>query len=289
MACGTAPISAATISVLPLRSGSSGNLTVVRYGGGAILVDAGLPSGRALDQAIAEASLPWAQVDAVLVSHLHSDHVNAHTVARCGEHGIPVYIHEKNRRMFESRIYSRLDERKRGRFQEQGLLRMFDGSGFNIGPVTVNAFQVPHDAVGLTCGFRLAIPSEGGDFRISMATDLGHGGDGLHEDFLDSDLILIEANHDERMLAESPRQDRHRVSGNEGHLSNRQAGLLLVRALQESRRRPAGIVLCHLSNDHNNPHLAMATVREILSDHALDGIRLYVAPSALPLCAAVRV
>ncbi len=272
------------VSVLPLRSGSSGNLTVVRHGDSAILVDAGLPSGRALDQAIGEASLEWTQVEAILVSHLHGDHVNAHTVSRCSEHGIPIYIHEKNRRMFESRIFSRLDERKRARFQGQALLRTFDGESFPVGPVSVMAFQVPHDAVGLTCGFRLDVPCAGGrNLRIAMATDLGHGGNGLFEDFVDSDLILIEANHDERMLADSGRHDRHRVSGDGGHLSNRQAAMLLVRALKESRKPPSGIVLCHLSSDHNNPHLAAATVREILAHHDIDGIRLHVAPSPHPL------
>jgi phosphoribosyl 1,2-cyclic phosphodiesterase len=268
--------------VLPVRSGSSGNLTVLRHDGGAILVDAGLPSGRALDQALAEASIAWGQVEAVLVSHLHSDHVNAHTVSRCTEHGIPIYIHEKNRRMFESRIFSRLDERKRARFQGQSLLQTFNGDAFPVGPASVRAFQVPHDAVGLTCGFRLHIGAGGRDIRVVMATDLGHGGNGLFEDFLDADLILIEANHDEQMLSESRRLDRHRVSGDGGHLSNRQAAMLLVRTLKESRRRPAGIVLCHLSGDHNNPHLASQTVRDILSRHDFDGIRLHVAPSSLP-------
>jgi phosphoribosyl 1,2-cyclic phosphodiesterase len=279
-----APIHADPLAILPVRSGSSGNLTVFRHREGAILVDAGMPSGRALDQAIAEASLSWAQVEAVLVSHLHSDHVNSHTVLRCAEHGVPIYIHEKNRRMFESRIYSRIDERRRARFEAQALLRTYDGNAFPVGPAEVTAFQVPHDAVGLTCGFRLRIRDAGGrELRVAMATDLGHGGNGLFEDFVDSDLILIEANHDEQMLAESRRHDRHRVSGDGGHLSNRQAATLLVRALQESRRRPAGIVLCHLSGDHNNPHLAAATVRDILARHGLDGIRIHVAPSAHPL------
>jgi glyoxylase-like metal-dependent hydrolase (beta-lactamase superfamily II) len=275
--------------VLPLRSGSSGNLTAVRHEGGAILVDAGLPSGRALDQAIAEASLDWARVEAVLVSHLHGDHVNVHTVSRCSEHGVPIYIHEKNRRMFESRIYSRLDERRRARFQGQALLRTFDGAGFRVGPATVRAFQVPHDAVGMTCGFRIEIPcAGGGDVRIAMATDLGHCGNGLHEDFLDCDLILIEANHDEAMLAGSRRHDRHRVSGDGGHLSNRQAATLLVRALQESRRRPEGVVLCHLSGDHNTPHLAAATVRDLLARHDLESVGIHVAPTDRPVGVRVR-
>jgi phosphoribosyl 1,2-cyclic phosphodiesterase len=269
-----------------VRSGSSGNLTAVRHGDRALLVDAGLPSGRALDQALADASLSWPQVEAVLVSHLHGDHVNAHTAARCAEHGVPILVHEKNRRMFESRIFSRLDERRRARFLGQSLLQTFGDGPFFAGPATVRAFPVPHDAVGLTCGFRLRIEDGGREVRIVMATDLGHGGNGLFEDFLDADLILIEANHDERMLAESRRHDRHRVSGDGGHLSNRQAATLLVRALRESRRLPSGIVLCHLSGDHNDPHLAASTVRELLARHAFDDVRLHVAPSARPLLVA---
>lgn len=267
--------------VMPVRSGSSGNMVLLSHGETSLLVDAGLPSRKALDAALAETGRAWTDISGILVSHLHSDHVNSHTVARCAEHRIPIFLHEKNRRMFDSRIFSRLDERVRSAFYGGELLRFFNGDAFTVGDLSVRAFQVPHDAVGITCGFDLRAAGNGGA-RVTMATDLGHGGDGLFEEFVDSDLILLEANHDEEMLAGSRRHDKARVGGDEGHLSNRQAGALLARAMIESRRPPCDVVLCHLSRDHNSAELAGGTVREILARHDFADVRVHTAPSLRP-------
>ena len=97
------------------------------------------------------------------------------------------------------------------------------------------------------------------------------------ERFLDSDLILIEANYDDEMLNRSPRLDRGRVGSNVGHFSNAQAGKFLVRVLQESRKSPQAVVLCHLSADHNTPELARRTVRGILSDHRFGDVPVHAA------------
>ncbi len=94
---------------------------------------------------------------------------------------------------------------------------------------------------------------------------------------LDSDLILIEANYDEEMLNRSPRLDRGRVGSNVGHFSNAQAGKFLVRVLQESRKSPQAVVLCHLSADHNSPELARRTVREILCGHRFGDVPVHAA------------
>jgi hypothetical protein len=77
-----------------------------------------------------------------------------------------------------------------------------------------------------------------------MATDLGQNENGLFEEFIDSDLILIEANYDEAMLNRSSRLDKARVGSGMGHFSNVQAGKFLVRVLQESRKVPSAVILC---------------------------------------------
>jgi phosphoribosyl 1,2-cyclic phosphodiesterase len=73
------------------------------------------------------------------------------------------------------------------------------------------------------------------------------------------------------------------VGSDTGHFSNAQAGKFLVRVLQESRKRPRAIILCHLSGDHNTPELARATVREILAAHRFDGIPVHAARRDAPL------
>jgi phosphoribosyl 1,2-cyclic phosphodiesterase len=138
---------------------------------------------------------------------------------------------------------------------------------------------VPHDAEGVTSGFILSGRAGEREVRVAMATDLGNGGNGIFERFIDSDLILIESNYDPAMLNRSPRHplDRARVDSDVGHLSNEQAGKFLVRVLQESRKRPRAVVLCHLSADHNSPSLAVGEVRGILSRYGFGDIPVHAA------------
>jgi len=256
--------------VIPLRSGSSGNLTLVSHAGTTLLVDAGLPSQRGLSAALAEAGCGWDDVDAVLVSHLHSDHVNGSSVACCAKHEVPIHMHHGNLDGFARKVLPRSPAR--------GEVRPFrDGETFLVGGIAVRSFRVPHDARGVTCGFSFTTAAGERDVRVTMATDLGGNGNGLFEQFVDSDLILIEANYDEEMLNNSPRCDRWRVGSEIGHFSNVQAGNFLVRVLQESRKAPAAVILCHLSADHNTPDLARGTVRKILAAHRFDGIPVHAA------------
>jgi len=252
-----------------LRSGSSGNLTLVEHGGTILLVDAGLPSQRGLVQALSEAGTTWEDIDAVLVSHLHGDHIHPSAVACCARHEVPILLHEKNVRPFSRKILSRSPL--------SGPVCTFDSEEFSVGAIRVRPFPVPHDAEGLTCGFLLCSRASDREIRVAVATDLGHGGNGLFEEFVDSDLILIEANYDPGLLAASPRQDRTRVDSEVGHLSNEQAGKFLARAMLESRTLPQAVVLCHLSADHNTPAQAVGTVREILSRYGFGHVPVHAA------------
>lgn len=256
-------------AVRPLRSGSSGNLTLVEHGGTILLVDAGLPSQRGLQKALSEAGTSWEDIDAVLVSHLHSDHIHPSAVACCARHEVPILLHEKNVRPFSRKILSRSPL--------SGPVCTFDSKEFSVGAIRVRPFSVPHDAEGMTCGFLLCGRASDREIRVTVATDLGHGGNGLFEEFVDSDLILIEANYDPEMLAASPRRDRTRVDSEVGHLSNEQAGKFLARVMLESRTLPQTVVLCHLSADHNTPSKAVGTVREILTRYGFGIVPVHAA------------
>ncbi len=257
------------ISVRPLRSGSSGNLMLVEYGGTVLLVDAGLPSQRGLIHALSDAGYTWEDIDALLVSHLHGDHIHPSAVACCARHEVPILLHEKNVRPFTRRILPRS--------VLSGPLCTFDAKEFSVGSIRVRPFPVPHDAEGVTCGFLLSGPAADREIRVTVATDLGHGGNGLFEEFVDSDLILIESNYDMDMLAASPRLDRTRVDSEVGHLSNEQAGRFLARVFLESKTLPQAVVLCHLSADHNTPAKAVGTVRDILSRYGFGRIPVHAA------------
>ncbi len=261
-------------SVRPLRSGSSGNLTLVEHAGTILLLDAGLPSQRSLGLALSEGGVRWDDVDAVLVSHLHGDHIHPSAVACCARHGVPIFLHERNVRAFSRRVLARTDR--------PAPVRVYDGSPFSVGRIGIRPFPVPHDAEGVTCGFVLTGRQGDRDVRVAVATDLGHGGDGLFEEFVDSDLILIESNYDPAMLAASARNDKARVDSDVGHLSNEQAGRFLARVLLESRKIPRAVVLCHLSADHNTPARAVAAVRGILARYGFDGVSVHAARRHAP-------
>lgn len=255
----------------PLRSGSSGNLTLVECAGTMLLVDAGLSSQRGLSLALSEGGATWDDIDAVLVSHLHGDHIHPCAVVCCARHEVPILLHEKNVRAFSRRILSRS--------AVSGPIRSFGSDRFSVGSIEVLPFPVPHDAEGVTSGFLLLARAGDQEARVSIATDLGTGGNGLYERFVDSDLIFIESNYDPAMITKSHRNhvDRARVDSDTGHLSNEQAGKFLVRVMQESRKLPRAVVLCHLSADHNTPALATGTVRAILARYGFADIPVHAA------------
>lgn len=264
------------LSVRVLRSGSSGNLTLVSHAGTTILVDAGIPSKKGLLAALREAGLSWDDINGVVVSHLHGDHIHHCAVGSCVTHGVPVFIHKENSHHFHRKVGSRV--------HAPPLTKLFGFEPFTLGALSVEPFPVPHDADGITCGFSISSSLPGRDGRIAIATDLGHGRDGLHERFADADLILIEANYDAGMMERSKRYDKRRVDGDGGHLSNDQTATLLVGALAVSTRVAKSVVLCHLSRDHNTPSLALSTVRDRLDRHGYDRVELHAAKhdAALP-------
>ncbi len=182
---------------------------------------------------------------------------------------MPILLHEENVRPFSRRILPRSPL--------SGPVCTFNAAEFSVGPVRIRPFPVPHDAEGVTCGFLLSGRGSRREVRVAVATDLGHGGNGLFEEFLDCNLILIESNYDGEMLAASPRQDRTRVDSEVGHLSNEQAGTFLARVMLDSKTLPQTVVLCHLSADHNTPAKAVGTVREILSRYGFGRVPVHAA------------
>lgn len=249
-------------------------MTLVEHAGTSLLVDAGIPSQRGLALALSECGRSWDDIDSLLVSHLHADHIHAAGATCCARHGVPILLHERNLRAFSRRVLTRTST--------SAAVRTFGTGTFSIGTIRVRPFAVPHDAEGVTCGFLFSAPAGNVTARVAMATDLGHGGNGLFEEFVDSDLILIESNYDPAALSRSARHDKARVDSDVGHLSNEQAGRLLARTLMASRRLPRAVILCHLSADHNTPGRATTTVREILSRHGFGHIPVHAARRDAP-------
>jgi phosphoribosyl 1,2-cyclic phosphodiesterase len=134
-----------------------------------------------------------------------------------------------------------------------------------VGDLFVRPFAVSHDAAA-PVGFNIFYKS----WKCSLATDLGFADGEVKTAIAGSDVFIVEANHDEKMLASGsyPPAMKKRIGGGKGHLSNAQAGRLLAAVCGGKRTE---VFLAHLSQENNRPELAQKTVADILSAHGAAG------------------
>ena len=250
------------MSLTFLRSGSSGNCTLVEYDGTRVLVDAGGQSRKRFHALLAEAELETSDIDAVVVTHLHGDHLNQSTLRICRRFALPLWLHTTNA--------EHLPYKFAHRYLDGVMVRPFQES-FALGGLRFEAFEVSHDAPGITCGLRFC-PAADPLLSVAYATDLGHFPGKLRPAFESAAAVVIEANHDTELLWDNPRRTwahKQRVGGNHGHLSNDQTAEALVGIFRCAPRPPRTVVLAHLSGDHNSPQQALDTIGKKLDRHEL--------------------
>jgi len=253
-----------TSFVCSLASGSLGNSLVVASAKTRVLVDMGI-SRRRLKAGLAEVGLALEDVRAVLLTHTHSDHFSASAAAFCRIHKVPVYSTPDNlaHLAYELKGFSDL--------VAAGLAQPIDSRPLQLGDVTVEAFPVPHDAVGRCLGFRLSLGGPRTRRVVSVATDLGHVPPACLGHFVDAHAVVLESNHDPQMLRASnrPLDLIERILGPDGHLSNEDAAAALAEIVGRSRPgKVSGVILSHLSRDCNRPHLALAAQAHLARNHS---------------------
>jgi phosphoribosyl 1,2-cyclic phosphodiesterase len=233
------------LAVCVLASGSKGNATYISDGSTAILIDAGL-SAMEIKRRLKSRGLNPKDLNAILVTHEHSDHVQAVGVLS-RQLKIPVYLS----RNIKKRVYM-------GNSVHE--IRTFNsGSTFQIENLAVHPFAVSHDAAD-PVGF--AIGQNGS--RIGVATDLGTVTPHLKENLKHCHLLILEANHDPQMLVNGPYPWylKRRIQSRSGHLSNRQAKRLLMELQHKGLEH---VILAHLSQTNNAPQKVLAEVSEALT------------------------
>lgn len=228
------------LRVRSLGSGSSGNALLIESGNSALLVDCGVPT-RALIAGLTDLTNGADSLSAILISHEHTDHVRSLPYV-CGIDAPLLATEGTLRSLRLGRSWS-----------TQETIR----SETTVGPFQVSAIRVSHDAAE-PCGFTVVAARR----RVTVLTDLGTAEPHLDSILATSDLIVVEANHDEAMLRDGPypRHLKQRITSAAGHLSNAQCAALLARSLAGSGSSPT-IWLAHLSRTNNLPALAVATVR----------------------------
>jgi phosphoribosyl 1,2-cyclic phosphodiesterase len=240
-----------------LASGSSGNSALLVTEGARILLDAGF-SARRLGAMLAAAGESIERVDAVFVTHEHSDHSS----------GIESLKKYPDLKFFANAATARAIQKE---LSWSPHWRIFaTGSSFQYRDLIVESFAIPHDAQD-PVGFRFTSGLDGDLFSpqrtLAWVTDLGHATKSVRDRIRESDVVVVEANHCPRMLEADPRRSwtlKRRIGGRHGHLSNERMSELLSSVASPRWRR---VYLAHLSRDCNSRDAverALASVRLVL-------------------------
>ena len=234
-------ISGNNLSLCVLASGSRGNSIYITDGSTSILVDAGL-SGIEIERRLSSRGLSPENLDAIVVSHEHDDHIR----------GVGVLS-----RRFKLPVFINRETYKSASLKLGPIENMYDfdcGSSFHINTLTIHPFSISHDAEDPS-GF--TVNKNGA--KIGIATDLGIVTSMVKEHLKGCSLLVLEANHDPVMLAEGPYPwpVKQRVKSRVGHLSNEESKNLLSEVKHNGLLH---VVLAHLSEQNNTPQKAIAEV-----------------------------
>ncbi len=227
----------------PLGSGSKGNSIYVGTDDTKILIDAGL-SGRAIKQRLAEINVDLADIDAILITHEHSDHIQGLPVLAL-KLGIPVFANADTAKG----IANCLNDCPR--------FKIFTtGDTFEFGDFEIHPFSIQHDTLD-----PVAFTIRTGSLKLGFCADLGFVSTLVKRQLQECDYLYIEANHDPDMVRNSPRPMvyKQRVLSRSGHLSNSECGQLLQEISHSSLKH---VHLAHLSQECNTHDKALDTVKE---------------------------
>ena len=236
------------LQIRTLASGSKGNATFIASDTTSILVDVGLCLP-ALVKRMNAAGIDPATIDAVLLTHEHSDHtVGLSSFIK--KFRSTVHVHEVAVDIFAS--------------VPREQISTF-GNCFQIGDITVDFFPLPHDSK-----FCFGYTFRKDDAKISIATDLGRTTPDMIAKMAGSQIVLIESNHDLGKLSRNtkyPSWLKRRVSGSSGHLSNTAASLAVLELAKQNVQQ---VVLVHLSEENNSPNLAYTVIRDFLATKGIE-------------------
>jgi phosphoribosyl 1,2-cyclic phosphodiesterase len=246
-----------------LGSGSTGNAVLISAGKTNVLVDAGL-SAREIVRRMAAMDIDAASLDAVVITHEHSDHVGGLRVL-LNQVDCPVYISgETHEAYLGERYYSANEEpQRRSAAVKNRTVEIESGKDFRIGEIDFHPFTVPHDAAD-----NFGFVAEYRGVRIATLTDFGHVTTLIKEKLRGCDAIMIESNHNVDMLRACPAYTwslKQRISGRRGHLSNEDLAEWIAKDFDGSARH---MVLMHLSQKANEPNLAKLTAEMALKERS---------------------
>jgi phosphoribosyl 1,2-cyclic phosphodiesterase len=245
-----------------LASGSRGNSTLVRGRGAGLLIDVGI-GPKAIGERLESVGATWSRIAAAVLTHTHGDHVDTGAFAEMARRGVFLHCHEAHRTALSEDTGFRKLEAAR-------LVRPYDGAPFLTSTgLRLEPIELKHDG-GPTFGFRIEASSGRRQRPVSIGylADTGTWSETMVESLADVDLLGVEFNHDVRLQMSSPRPSFliERNLSDFGHLSNRQGADLLQAVFARSRANALShVVLLHLSEQCNQPHLAIQAAGDVIS------------------------
>lgn len=247
-----------------IASSSDGNSIYIGTDNTKILIDAGL-SGKKIQQGLDVLHLNGEDIDAIFVTHEHTDHIKGIGVLS-RRFNIPIYATEGTWNSMYNNI---------GAIPERNIKFVYKDENCIVNDISVLPFEIPHDA-SEPVGYSIYTHKH----KVSVATDIGHITETILENIKDSNILLLESNHDIQMLKNGsyPYLLKERILGKNGHLSNEIAGKVIACIMNE---KLGHVFLGHLSIENNTPSVAYNTVKEILNEYGINigtYLKLYLAP-----------
>ena len=231
-----------------LGSGSKGNATLISNGKTFILIDCGFSAKEAVSRLAAKGVSP-SHLNAIFVTHEHGDHSKGvATLAK--KYSIPAYMtHGTARGM------------KLMRYQYKAI---YESQSCYVDDIAVQVIGVPHDSLQAS-----QFIFSHAHLRLGILTDLGHVTEHIKQMYNACDALLLEFNHDPKLLAKGPYPPslKKRVAGQFGHLNNQQAADLLSTM---DLKRLKKLAISHVSEQNNCKQLALSVAQQVLDDHDVE-------------------
>lgn len=243
------------LKFISFGSGSSGNCYCLFTENDGLMIDSGVGI-RILKKHFREYGLSLSAIHHILITHDHADHVKSvDSISR--DYNLPVYATHKVHVGIEQNYCVR------NKIAPERVEIVEKDVSIQVGEFIVTPFEVPHDSSD-NVGYKI----EHGGITFCLITDAGHLTEEMKQSIGEANYLVIEANHDEEMLASGPYPQhlQTRISGPTGHLSNNDCATALTENATEHLRH---VWLCHLSGENNHPELARKTVEHMLRSHGI--------------------
>jgi len=242
--------------ICTLYSGSGGNAVLIEAAGNRVLIDAG-KSARTLCRALSAVGSDIAMLDAVFITHEHSDHVSALEVLT-KKIDIPVHITEESAKRFDHLPDIPL---------HRCLVRHEPRFSVQVGNLCVRSFCTPHDS-RMSVGYRIEFCEDGITHAVGLATDIGYVTQEIADALVGCKAVVLESNHDVEMLKNGPYPYdlKKRILSRRGHLSNEDSASFATHLAAHGTR---AFLLAHLSEENNTPDLAYDACTSMLADPAI--------------------